>query len=225
MKVINFHGGPGVGKSTASTGLVHCLKKCHVIADYAPEFAKDLIYAGSAHTLADQKWVFANQDHRLHVLRSHVDIAVCDSPLILSAHYGGRDISTTFRRHVMETFFSYDNLNYFIDRNPSFEFQQEGRLHNATESDIIANELKELLDKAGAAFKTITAGNELPERVFADLAQSRAIEIPASGAREAIKLMRRAAEYDEVLRARMSKQSLLDEIAEPKRSNGRPLSL
>lgn len=205
MRVINFHGGPGAGKSTASTGLVHCMKKCHLSVDYVSEFAKDEIYRDSAHTLSDQKWVFANQDRRLHVLRNHVEYAVSDSPLILSAYYGAPHIAPTFRRHIIETFLSYDNANYFIERNTAFGFQQEGRLHNARESDAIANQLKELLTKEGIAFQTIVAGADLPERIFADLARRRVIDVPAAGAEEAIRIMERAAEHEDMLGVRMAK--------------------
>ena len=228
MKVINFHGAPGVGKTTAATGLLYCMKKCQLLVDYVPEFAKEEIYKDSPQTLNDQKWVLANQDRRLHVLRKHVDFAVSDSPLVLSAYYGGSNITRTFRRHIIETFLSYDNLNYFVDRNPNFEFQKEGRIHNEQESDMIADKIKTLLVKEGITFKTIVAGNELPERVFADLAQSHALEIPASGATEAWRIIERAAQFDDLLRARMERlelRSSVPNVPHQVREQGRALTL
>lgn len=199
MKVINFFGGPAAGKSTVSTGLVHCMKKCQVLADYVPEFAKELIYANTPQTLDDQLWVFANQARRIHVTREHVDFAVVDSPLPLSSHYAREGTPDSFHAFVMDTFRGFDNVNYFVERNKSIPYQQEGRVHSAAESDDIADALRALLDKEGVSYKSIVAGNELPERIFADLARRDILSIPEHGLKEATRLVERANAYEQSL--------------------------
>lgn len=192
MKVINFFGGPGVGKSTVASGLVHCMKTCHILAEHAQEFAKEKIHEGAQHLLAEQNFVFAHQEHRLHILRGHADIAVSDSPLPLSIHYAPKDYPASFSRFVLDVFSGYDNVNYFIERNPSFGYQQEGRLQSQEQSDGVAAGLRALLDSNGIPYRRVQAGEELPERILADLARQRLIEIPRRGMDGASKLIERA---------------------------------
>ncbi len=181
MLVVNFYGGPGAGKSTASAGLFHLLKKSYVNAELVTEFAKDLVWSDSVATLSHQNLVFANQEHRLARLRGKVDCAISDSPLPLSALYAPEGYPESFRRLVMDFYGSYDNANYFVNRDPSIPYMQSGRIHSAAESDEIAGRMKEMLRAEGIRFSEVTAGDRLPERVFADLVARRQIEIPEIG--------------------------------------------
>ncbi len=199
MLVINYFGGPGAGKSTAATGTTSVFKECQLHAEYVSEFAKSLIYDGAAHLLEQQNYVFANQEHKLRVLSKHADIAISDSPLPLSAFYAPDDFPASFGPFVLDVFKGYKNVNYFIERNHDLPYQQEGRIHTALESDSIAQAMMDMLDREGVPFTRIAAGPGIPERVLADLARRRIIEIPENGIDRAIELIERADQYAEAL--------------------------
>lgn len=91
MIVVNLYGGPGAGKSTGAAYVFARLKEAGVAVELVTEFAKDLTWDRSD-ALHDQVFVFANQYHRLARLeRSGVQVAVTDSPLLLSLVYSRND--------------------------------------------------------------------------------------------------------------------------------------
>lgn len=46
-KIINFIGGPGVGKSTTALGVAYNLKKRRLNIEYVAEYAKDVTWEGT----------------------------------------------------------------------------------------------------------------------------------------------------------------------------------
>lgn len=192
MLVVNHYGGPGAGKSTAAAGLFHLLKRSYVNAELVTEYAKDLVWSGSASTLSHQNLVFANQEHRLARLRGKVDCAISDSPLPLSALYAPEGYPESFRRLVMDLYGTYENANFFVNRDPSIPYMQSGRIHSADESDEIAGRMKDMLRSEGIPFVEVTAGDRLPERIYADLVARRLIEIPEIGAPVAREILQSA---------------------------------
>ena len=86
-KIINFFGGPGVGKSTTATGLFSWMKQQGYSVEYVSEFAKELSWEGSTSQLENQAHVFAEQFRRQWRLIDQVDYVITDSPLLLSSVY------------------------------------------------------------------------------------------------------------------------------------------
>lgn len=160
MKVINFFGAPGAGKSTAALGLANSMKRNFLNCEYVPEFAKDQVWADTAHLLANQNWVLANQELRLRVMEGKVDFAIMDSPLLLSAFYAPKAYPRAFTELCFYFFNSYENVNFFVNR--SHEYSQVGRLQDEKESDAIATEMKEFLRSGGVKFTEISAGDSAP---------------------------------------------------------------
>lgn len=161
MKVVNFFGAPGSGKSTAASGLFFEMKKKWINAELVTEFAKDLVWSGSSHLLSQQNLVFANQEHRLNRLTSQIDIAISDSPLLLSAFYVPQHYPASFSQSVFDFFNYYENINFFVNR--SHEYCPMGRIQSEIESDSIARELKKFLHDNHIPFYEITAGDATPK--------------------------------------------------------------
>ena len=62
-------------------------------------------------------------------LSNQAQYAIVDSPLLLSSIYGGiyNSITKKFNDYVIELFNSYDNINFFIERNETY-FETNGRI-------------------------------------------------------------------------------------------------
>lgn len=175
--VINFFGGPGAGKSTAAAGLFYELKKRWVSAELVTEFAKELVWSDSAHLLSQQNYVFANQEHRLNRLENKVDVAITDSPLLLSAFYAPESYPLSFKQSVFDFFQLYRNINIFVER--SHQYAEEGRLQNQAEADALSDSMKRFLLDNGIPFYIVTANDANPSFLCHWLYESKLIRFPA----------------------------------------------
>lgn len=180
MQVINFFGGPGAGKSTAASGLFYELKKRWFRAELVTEFAKELVWSGSSHMLSHQNFIFATQENRLARLEGQVDVAVSDSPLLLSAYYAPDHYQISFKQSVFDFFESYSNINIFVRR--SHQYSAAGRLQNQEEADAISQTMEDFLLDNGIPYYAITASDASPRYLLHWLVNAGMLEMPSSAA-------------------------------------------
>ena len=140
MKVINIFGGPGSGKSTFAAYLFTHLKTCNLNIELVTEFAKDLVYENQYDLLkTDQLFILANQNRRLQRLLNNeqrVDYVITDSPLLLSnvyAQLNNYKILDSLSKFTLDLFNSYDNINFFLNRDKS-NFNHNGRTQDLKEA-------------------------------------------------------------------------------------------
>lgn len=143
MKIINLFGGPGTGKSTTAAGLFYWYKTQGKKVELVTEYAKDLVYEKRTNILQlDQLYIFTKQHRRIYrLLDQNYDYVITDSPLMLSliyltAYTGNQfyDVEK-FSDFVLSVIRNYENINIFLKRNDSFEFQNEGRVQDKEESE------------------------------------------------------------------------------------------
>lgn len=144
-KIINIHGGPGVGKSTIATGIFTKLKQKQISCELASEYAKDVTWENHKDLFQNQIHLFSEQFRRLYRLLDKVDYVITDSPLLLNSIYleffldkaakkfFDSDYIYLEKQFFNETFAQFNNLNFYINRNPKYH-TQAGRLHNLQES-------------------------------------------------------------------------------------------
>ncbi|MGZ8924602.1 MAG: AAA family ATPase [Nitrososphaeraceae archaeon] len=144
-KIINFFGAPGSGKSTLAAELFSYMKRRHYSVELAVEYAKDMVWEERHNILQDQLYMLAKQNRKIRRLNSVVDYVITDSPILLSCIYiDDSDIyNQTLKQLAVEVFNSYNNTNFFINRNHSYV--ELGRNQNELESDIIANRIRYML--------------------------------------------------------------------------------
>lgn len=168
MIVINLWGAPGSGKSTTAAGLFFLMKINKYKVELVTEYAKDLVWDRHEVMFGNQLAIFSEQNRRLHRLIDHgMDFAITDSPLLLPAFYKPKGYYATFDAMVEETFHSYNNLNYFLERVESFE--KIGRRHNEAESLRIAEDLKVFMEQKDVEFTRIQANPTTPDVLFKDI--------------------------------------------------------
>ena len=138
MKVINFYGGAGIGRSSIAADVFSKLKRKGYKTELVGEYAKWLWYQNATDIVEDQLYLFAEQAHRTRTLEKYgVDFTVCDSPLPLNIIYN-REPSDAFDALVMQEFNRYENYNYLLRRNDAFitiDDRKETNLEQAKEKD------------------------------------------------------------------------------------------
>jgi hypothetical protein len=170
MKVVNLFAGPGVGKSTNGAVLYGLLSMAGFRAEYVPEFAKFLTWQKHEAALRDQLYLFAKQDHRLEVLRNApLDFVIMDGPLPNAVLYLKADYFPSFEPLVMEVFASYQNVNFFLDRNPDFIYQPIGRNQTEQEAQLLSTQTLALLEKHSVPYRRVSVGHQLPGELFRHL--------------------------------------------------------
>jgi hypothetical protein len=168
--VVNIFGGPGTMKSIACALIFAKLKIHGVNCEMSREFAKDIIWQGSAHVLDNQHMVYGEQQRRIFDLKGKVDVVVTDAPLLNSVIYdklGDSEKDKDFHRTVINEFNRYDNRNYYFVRGNTYE--QEGRYQDEDGAKAIDNIVLETLDENGFKYRTIEAWPETADVIARDI--------------------------------------------------------
>lgn len=143
MKLVNFFGGPGTGKSSMAAGVFSKLKFAGVTCEYVTEYAKELTWEKSS-KLKDQLYITGKQQQRIRSVGEQVDFIITDAPLINGLLYN-KEHTPEYEALVLNLFNSYENINFFLYRqklyNPVGRTQTE---EQAKELDI---KIKGILNK------------------------------------------------------------------------------
>lgn len=142
MLVVNLCGAPGAGKSTGAAYVFSKLKMQGVNCELVTEYAKDKVWEEDTTALNNQAYVFGHQLFRLTKLEGKVDVAITDSPLLLSLIYNNdkKRLGEAFNEVVKNCFNSFDNINFFIHRVKPYN--PKGRLQTEKESDELSEIIK-----------------------------------------------------------------------------------
>lgn len=170
LSVLNLFGGPSSTKSTTAHGVMYELKAMKFSCEFVGEFAKDMVWDGNYEAMAsDQIYIFGEQNHRLNRLIGKVDWAITDTSIVLGCIYADaiNPLTAHLNEFILETFRTYRNLNYFIERPPGFE--AVGRVENLEESIAIDNRTKDFLDDNHIPYKCLPAGRDAVSSIVSDI--------------------------------------------------------
>jgi len=167
MKLINVFGAPSSGKSTTSAGLFAKLKLAGYNAELVVEFAKKLVWDRRQRTFQDQLYILSKQNYLLEALRDQVEVCVTDSPLLLSLIYCPANYYSSFKPLVKEVFNSYDNINFFLERDKPYN--PKGRNQTEEEAAVISCQIKDMLVNEGVSFISIKGNKDAADLIFNDV--------------------------------------------------------
>lgn len=164
--IINLFGGPGVGKSMITSGLFHQMKKVNLNVEFVTEYAKELTYEGRYNVLEqDQLYVFAKQHRKILRLKDQVNYIISDSPLLLSSVYSELNPYNVFDHDIFEKLVynindTYNNLNILLERNPNFNYKQEGRYQDEAGAIFVDKAIKRTIKKQNINITTLLSDGE-----------------------------------------------------------------
>lgn len=149
--IINFFGGPGIGKSTQSTGLYTIMKQHHFDVELTYEFPKIVAWEENYSAIKDQFYITANQHRNISRLYGKVKYIIVDSPIILGMVYKTRYnpepqypsmfYDESFDNFLLSLFKKYKSLNILLRRDDT-TYDENGRFQNLQESKEIDEDVK-----------------------------------------------------------------------------------
>jgi hypothetical protein len=159
--IINFFGGPGIGKSTQAAGLFTEMKKCGIDVELTYEFPKEVTWEGNFSAIKDQFYITANQHRNISRLYGKVEFIIVDSPIVLGSIYRDKYSNNeypsifyeqdSFDKFIWQLFKSYKNINIVLKRDDS-TYNENGRFQNLMESKEIDEEIKTSLVNNNVSF-------------------------------------------------------------------------
>lgn len=136
MLVVNLFAGPGAGKSTLAAATFAELKQRGITAELTGEFAKDCAWEGRTFPLTVQPYVFGEQLMRLKRLEhGGVEVAICDSPLLLSELYAPPETPPEFLIAVRKYAAQFNNFDVWVSRPAGYD--PKGRFQTREEAEAI----------------------------------------------------------------------------------------
>lgn len=166
---INLIGGPGSGKSILCKKLFAEVKLRYITCEESPEYIKTKLREQALKVIQSQIYIFAKQQFQQFSLNHTVEIAVTDSPIILSPIYDP-DKCEHLRGLAIKEYKKYNNLLYFVERDPNAKYEQEGRYQDLEGAIKVDNDVKIFLEKAGIEYKTVTGvGQDSIDTIMADV--------------------------------------------------------
>lgn len=158
--LISLLGQPSSGKTTLSAKLFAKLKELGINAEYAPEYVKSWCYEGKKVNKYGQYTIFGEEVRRQSRLFGSVDIAISDSPVMLTgfynSYYNNGDDSLNEACRGFYNKAKEDGirlLNFFLPRKKKYD--TKGRYQTQEQADEIAVLLKEWLNKEGYEYEVL----------------------------------------------------------------------
>ena len=173
--IINFFGGPGIGKSTQSSELFTLMKKKHMDVELTFEFPKIIAWEENHSAIRDQFYITANQHRNISRLYGKVEYIIVDSPIILGMVY--KDLYTkkleypssfyddSFDFFILRLFKKYNSLNIFLNRDDT-TYNENGRFQNLEESKEIDQSIKDKLITHDIPFVEFPVYKKTAEDIF-----------------------------------------------------------
>jgi len=164
-KVINFISGAGAGKSIMSAMTFTALKMKHLKAEYVQEYAKTLVWQKRFDELYNQYHVNMKQYKMIKAVDGAVDYIVCDSGLLIGLFYNRyhKDNICNVKKTeniILHKMKEFNNIYIFLERNPSFPYEKEGRTQTEEEAKLNDMQFKNLLEELKLPYKSFISSKE-----------------------------------------------------------------
>jgi hypothetical protein len=173
--ILNFFGGPCIGKSTQSAELFTLMKKSHMNVELTFEYPKIVAWEENFSSIRDQFFITANQHRNITRLYGKVDYIIVDSPIILGLIYKDRYdnepsypasfYDETFDTFILNLFRKYNSLNILLKRDDSV-YDKNGRFQDLEESKMLDNDIEQKLKDNNIPYVEFVVGANTSQDIF-----------------------------------------------------------
>lgn len=166
MKIIEFFGGPGSGKTTSATHCFSAFKRRGIECEFTREYAQEAIFAQQTYQLAHQVIVAANQYRKYTELQdAGHKLVFSDSSILLSKIYGAGSPKHDLLLPILDALHGdFEVIKVFVTRSDR-PFSQRGRVHTEGQS----RELDILIKSRCGPFHYVVDSNIESLNSFVDL--------------------------------------------------------
>lgn len=152
--LINFFGGPGVGKSTAASWMFYKLKELGKEAEFVPEYAKGKVWENGAVAFSqtDEYYINAKQAHYLSRVFKKVGFVVTDAPLRGGIPFVDRPGLQQAIREEADLYKDCE-INFFIARQ--HKYKTNGRIETEDYASVLDNKILKELNSTDVEYTVI----------------------------------------------------------------------
>lgn len=151
-KIINLIGAPGAGKSIIASMIFILLKKNHKKCEIIQEWFKHELWKGNFDLFKNQEYINQKQYELIESLNNKVDYIILDSSLINGLYYINNN---EFKKELLQKINEMNNIYFFVKKNKTFPYEQNGRIQTEYQSEIIEEYLYNLCKKLNIKFNII----------------------------------------------------------------------
>lgn len=152
--VVNLISGPGAGKTILAGELFASIKREWITCDVSWEYIKRKLREKAMKVVQSQIYIFGKQQFQLFTMKDEVEVIVTDAPLLLNCIYDQSNCPE-LKALVLKEYGKYNNLLYFIERDPTVEYETEGRYQDLEGAKEIDAKIKKFLAENSIPYKTI----------------------------------------------------------------------
>lgn len=173
--IINFFGGPGIGKSTQSSSLFTEMKKTHMDVELTFEYPKIVAWEENFSAIKDQFYITANQHRNISRLYNKVKYIIVDSPIILGmvykdfydtgTSYPSSFYDDSFDNFILNLFKKYNSLNILLIRDDK-TYNENGRFQNLNEAKDIDQQIRKKLSDNDIPFIEFKIESDITEKIL-----------------------------------------------------------
>lgn len=151
-RIINFYGGPAVGKSTSAAYAYYLLKAAGLNVELVREFVKNWAYEKRDIGTYDQIYFLGRQVRRESMLYGKVDWIVTDSPILMNAFYSKIYCSPNLADGIKEAIMAYyrqanedGHKHYHVMLKRSKPYVNDGRYQTEEQAKEIDKGVRDML--------------------------------------------------------------------------------
>lgn len=164
-KVVNFLGGPGVGKTLVAAFTFGRMKLLGLGVEYVQEYAKKLVWLNDMFKFNDQYYMSIKQFELLKSIDGQVDYIIMDSSLLLGLYYNRyyiHSISSGEKAEniIIDCYNQFDNINIYIKRNIKSTYETVGRVQTYEEAVEVDAGVLKLLEEYKIPYKKFESTEE-----------------------------------------------------------------
>ena len=164
---VNLWAGPSTGKSGISGKLFGKLKEHSIDCELVREIAKEYVWDGSL-TKTEQLIITAKQYEKEVEMHGKVDYIISDTSVLMGALYCANEYQKELLHITKHLLKNWDIKHYFLERDLTKEYEENGRSQKLEESIEIDFKIKKFLKEQGIFYKILSIKNS-ENKIFEDI--------------------------------------------------------